>query len=39
MSANSPPHRWLSQLNRVSRTRSGVGRRPGASATGMSVRR
>ena len=33
-----PPRSWPSQLNRVSRTRSGVGRSPGTWGTGSLVR-
>jgi hypothetical protein len=33
-----PSSRWPSQLNSVSRTRSGVGRRPSRSSTGSGVR-
>ena len=38
LSANSPPHKWVSQLNSVSRTRSGVGRKVSTSGTTMGVR-
>ena len=34
-----PSRSWPSQLNSVSRTRSGVGRKPGTEATGIQVRR